>query len=107
MSQVDVVRTILANSPARFHETLVQTALIESSLNPTAVGDHGRSHGIFQEYDLGRGAGISIAGRRDVAAATRRAVREFSVFWGRGARGVAACDRRERRVPASESPGPR
>lgn len=66
---------------------LLATALVESGGRLDAVGDQGRSHGPFQEYDLGRGAGIPIAARRDPVASTQRAAREFRTFYGRGYRG--------------------
>lgn len=78
-SQVRVARQIAASAPGTdLDALLVATGLVESNLNPTAAGDGGRSHGIYQEYDLGRGAGIPVSGRRNVSAATSRAFREFS-----------------------------
>lgn len=83
-SQTAVARRIAAAAPgSRFDPLLVATAIVESNLTPTAAGDGGRSHGVFQEYDLGRGAGIPVSGRRDVGAATSRAYREFSSMAGR------------------------
>ena len=75
-SQRRVAQQIAAAAPGTdLDALLVATGLVESNLTPTAAGDGGRSHGIYQEYDLGRGAGIPIAGRRDVSAATTRAYR--------------------------------
>lgn len=75
---------------------LLATALVESGGRLDAVGDGGRSHGPFQEYDLGRGAGIPIAQRRDPVAATERALREFQTFYSRGARGADLAYRAQR-----------
>jgi murein DD-endopeptidase MepM/ murein hydrolase activator NlpD len=59
-------------------DLLVATARQESSLNPFAIGDSGASAGPFQEHERGRGAGLSVAQRQDVGAATERAIREFA-----------------------------
>lgn len=84
MARSAIARQIAAAAPGTdLDALLVATAIVESGLTPTAAGDGGRSHGVFQEYDLGRGAGIPIAGRRNVSAATSRAYREFSSLAGR------------------------
>ena len=61
-------------------DLLVATARQESNLNPAAVGDQGQSYGVFQEHSKGRGAGIPIPSRQDVAAATERAIQEFNAI---------------------------
>jgi cell wall-associated NlpC family hydrolase len=61
-------------------DLLIATARQESSLNPLAVGDQGQSYGVFQEHSKGRGAGIPVQSRQDVAAATERAIREFNAI---------------------------
>lgn len=61
-------------------DLLVATARQESRLNPLAVGDQGQSYGVFQEHSKGRGAGIPVESRQDVAAATARAIREFEAI---------------------------
>lgn len=38
-------------------------AMVESSLNPSAIGDEGHSVGMFQLHDQGAGAGMSIQDR--------------------------------------------
>ena len=83
-SQRRVAQQIAAAAPGSdLDALLVATAMVESNLTPTAAGDGGRSHGVFQEYDLGRGSGIPISGRRNVSAATSRAFREFSALSSR------------------------
>ena len=94
--RVGVVRQIIDNAPDYLDESLVTTAIIESGLRPNAVGDGGRSHGLFQEYDLGRGAGVPVESRRNPADATRRAVKEFDTFYNRGARGASLAYRSQR-----------
>lgn len=61
-------------------DLLVATARQESGLNPQAVGDQGKSVGVFQEHIAGRGAGLSAVQRQDVAAATARAIQEFNTI---------------------------
>lgn len=96
-AQIRVARQIAAAAPGTdLDALLVATAMAESNLTPTAVGDGGRSHGLFQEYDLGRGAGIPISGRRDVGASTLRAFREFQTFRQRGASGPELAYRAQR-----------
>lgn len=47
-------------------------AWAESRLNPLAVGDRGKSVGIWQLRDPGAGSGMSVAARQDVEVSTRR-----------------------------------
>ena len=75
-----VIREVAGRYTFTDPDLLVATARQESSLNPLAVGDQGQSYGIFQEHSRGRGAGIPVASRQDVAAATERAIREFNAI---------------------------
>jgi murein DD-endopeptidase MepM/ murein hydrolase activator NlpD len=75
---------------------LLATALVESGGRLDAVGDGGRSHGPYQMYDLGRGAGVPISQRRDPVFSTKAALREFQTFYGRGARGADLAYRAQR-----------
>jgi murein DD-endopeptidase MepM/ murein hydrolase activator NlpD len=75
---------------------LLATALVESGGRLDAVGDGGRSHGPYQMYDLGRGAGVPISKRRDPVFSTKAALREFQTFYGRGARGADLAYRAQR-----------
>ena len=91
-----LVNAIRTRVPRSLQAVLLATALVESGGRLDAVGDGGRSHGPYQEYDLGRGAGIPIANRRDPVASTLRAAREFQTFYGRGARGAELAYRAQR-----------
>lgn len=79
-----LIRAIQENAPADLQPVLLATAWAESGGRLDAAGDGGRSHGPYQEYDLGRGAGLSIPQRRDPVGSTQRAVREFQQYARRG-----------------------
>ena len=64
------------------------TALVESGGRLNAVGDQGQSFGPFQENIHGRGAGLTPAQSENAAGAVARALKEFSVFKGRGYSGA-------------------
>ncbi len=68
-------------------EYYVASAIVESGLRPDAVGDGGRSGGLFQEHSGGRGAGIPMSDRFNPENNARRAADEFLTFYNRGARG--------------------
>lgn len=78
-----IIREVAGRYQFAAPDLLVATARQESGLNPQAVGDQGQSYGIFQEHSRGRGAGIPVESRRDVAAATERAIREFNAIRAR------------------------
>lgn len=75
-----IIRQVAGQYKFPSPDLLVATARQESSLNPFAVGDQGQSYGVFQEHSRGRGAGIPVQSRQDVAAATQRAVNEFTAI---------------------------
>jgi hypothetical protein len=77
-------------------EIIAATALVESGGRLDAAGDAGRSHGPYQEYDLGRGKGLAIVQRRDPVGSTRRAEAEFLAFHRRGFRGAELAYRAQR-----------
>lgn len=54
----------------------VVNAYAESGLNPLAVGDGGKSVGLFQLHESGGGAGMSVAQRQDPTLNTRRIIEE-------------------------------
>lgn len=62
----------------------VASALVESNLDPNAIGDNGDSVGLFQENINGRGHGLSVAQRSDPNENARRAAEEFSRTAGAG-----------------------
>jgi cell wall-associated NlpC family hydrolase len=78
-----LIRRIASQYAFQDPDLLVATARQESGLNPLAVGDRGQSYGVFQEHSAGRGAGIPIPQRQDVAAATQRAIAEFNAIRAR------------------------
>lgn len=90
----------IREQPAHLQPVLLATTWVESGGRTDAVGDGGRSHGAYQEYDLGRGSGIPIAQRRDPYASTQRAAREFQQYYDRGARGGQLAARAQR--PANQ-----
>lgn len=78
----------LRDNAARFsnaadREAYVAAAIVESGLNPRAVGDGGQSGGLFQEYSQGRGAGIPMSERFNPVGNARRAADEFLRYQGK------------------------
>lgn len=67
--------------------TLLATTWVESGGRLDAVGDSGHSHGAFQEYDRGRGAGLSVTQSQDPVGSTKRALREFKQYAAKGLSG--------------------
>lgn len=97
-----LLSAIVRFAPAHLRENLVTTTLIETGGNPWGKpGDNGQSYGAYQEYSAGRGAGLTPDQRRDPVGSTKRAVREFSVFYDRGARGASLAYRAQR--PADQA----
>lgn len=78
------IRAVAARLGFSDPDLLVATARQESGLRPDAAGDYQggvpQSHGVFQEHSRGRGAGVPVESRRDVAAATERAIAEFTAI---------------------------
>lgn len=58
----------------------VANAYAESRLDPAAIGDAGRSVGLFQLHDAGAGAGMSVEQRQDPDANTARIIQEARRF---------------------------
>ena len=54
----------------------VVNAYAESRLNPLAVGDGGKSVGLFQLHERGGGAGMTVEQRKDPTLNTRRIIEE-------------------------------
>lgn len=83
-----VLRALRENAEASGDPvTYIATAMTESNLDPTAIGDGGNSGGLFQENSRGRGAGIPMQQRLDPFANARRGAKEFRTFYDRGYRG--------------------
>lgn len=51
-------------------------AIAESGLNPNAVGDGGKSVGLFQLHEKGGGHGMSVSERKDPSLNTRRIIQQ-------------------------------
>lgn len=62
----------------------VAAAMVESNLDPYAIGDNGDSVGLFQENENGRGYGLSVAERQNPVENARRAAEEFARTRGSG-----------------------
>jgi murein DD-endopeptidase MepM/ murein hydrolase activator NlpD len=76
--------------------TFIAAGLVESNLDPNAIGDGGHSGGLLQENDAGRGHGIPMSNRLDPYANAQRGAREFRSFYDRGARGAQLALRAQR-----------
>jgi len=68
----------------------VVNAYAESSLNPLAVGDNGRSVGLFQLNIRGAGAGMTTAARQDPLTNVRTLIARERSALGKVAAGAAA-----------------
>lgn len=58
----------------------VVNAYAESRLDPLAVGDGGKSVGLFQLRSPGAGSGMTVAERQDPVLNTRRILSEYVIF---------------------------
>lgn len=65
---------------AGFSDAVIAAAIVnaiaESNLNPNAVGDSGRSIGLFQLHEKGGGYGMSVADRKNPTLNTQRIIQE-------------------------------
>lgn len=52
---------------SRLARAATVNAIAESNLDPNAVGDHGKSVGVFQLHENGMGKNMSISDRKDVS----------------------------------------
>lgn len=66
---------VLAGLNPRMARAATINAYAESRLNPEAIGDHGRSVGIFQLSSNGLGHKMSVEQRKDVKVSTARIAR--------------------------------
>jgi hypothetical protein len=69
--------------PFEIEAALITNAVAESGLDPGAVGDTGKSVGIYQLRSPGLGSGMSFAERSDAATASARIAEEFRTGTGR------------------------
>ena len=63
-----------AGLPANVAAAAIANAWHESRLNPEAVGDNGQSVGLFQLYDRGAGAGMTVEERKNPKTNTRKII---------------------------------
>lgn len=68
--------------PPEVGAAAVVNAYAESALNPSAIGDGGKSVGLFQLHEKGGGAGLTTAQRQDPVINTRRIIEEAGRAWG-------------------------
>ena len=65
---------------AGWKSSVIQAAIVnayaESGLNPRAIGDGGKSVGLFQLHERGGGAGMTTAQRQDPTLNARRIIEE-------------------------------
>lgn len=64
--------TVVAGYSERLAHALVVNAWHESRLDPSAVGDGGKSVGLWQLHEDGGGAGMTVAERMDVPTSLDR-----------------------------------
>jgi murein DD-endopeptidase MepM/ murein hydrolase activator NlpD len=97
-----LLQAIRTKVPKHLQPIILATALVESGgrLDASAAGPED-SEGPYQENIKGRGAGLSVAQRRDPVGSTVRAAREFQTFYDRGARGPSLAYRAQR--PADQA----
>ena len=67
--------------PPEIGAAAVVNAYAESALNPNAVGDGGKSVGLFQLHEKGGGAGLTVEQRKDPVINTRRIIEEANRAW--------------------------
>ena len=82
--------------PDEVIKAAIVNAVAESGLNPNAVGDGGKSVGLFQLHERGAGHGMSVADRKDPVKNTNRIVDTYLGSQGKPMR--AAYTAGERRI---------
>ena len=82
--------------PPEVIQAAIVNAVAESGLNPSAVGDGGKSVGLFQLHERGAGSGMSVADRKDPVKNTNRIVDTYLGSQGKPMRAAYAAG--ERRV---------
>ena len=79
-AQIIVTEFLKAGFPLGVALSAVVNARHESDLSNAAVGDSGHSVGLFQLYDSGAGAGMSVEERMDPYVNTKRIIEETKVY---------------------------
>lgn len=84
LAMIDIIQSVLEQTielPQPVLGDVIRAAIInaayESDLDPRAVGDEGRSIGLFQLHEGGAGAGMSVALRENPAANAARIAAEY------------------------------
>jgi hypothetical protein len=72
-----------AGYPMSIAQAAVVNAKAESNLNPSAVGDGGKSIGLFQLHESGGGKGMSREQRMDPVLNTKRIIQEMRAVWNK------------------------
>jgi len=75
-----VVQFLRAGYPLGIALAAVTNARHESDLSNYAAGDSGHSVGLFQLYDSGAGAGMTIEERQDPKTNTKRIIEETDIY---------------------------
>ncbi len=78
-----VFQFMRAGYPLGIALAAVVNARHESDLSNYAAGDSGRSIGLFQLYDSGAGAGMTIEERQDPKTNTKRIIEETDIYGSR------------------------
>lgn len=77
-----------AGYPISIAQAAIVNAKAESNLNPSAVGDGGKSIGLFQLHESGGGRGMSREQRMDPVLNTRRIIEEMRAVWNKTSDGI-------------------
>lgn len=84
LAMIDIIQSVLEQTielPQPILGDVIRAAILnaayESDLDPGAVGDEGRSVGLFQLHESGAGAGMSVALRKNPAANAMRIAAEY------------------------------
>lgn len=72
----------------RMQLAAVSNAFAESALVELAIGDGGKSVGLFQLHEAGGGAGMSVEQRKNPTLNTRRIIEETRAAWNATTGGV-------------------
>jgi uncharacterized protein (DUF2267 family) len=79
--QIIVEEFLSAGLPLPIAQAAITNAKAESNFNPSAVGDGGKSVGLFQLHENGAGHGMSTEERKDPRKNTRRIIEIVKQVW--------------------------